>query len=349
MRTVVLLMLVIVLPIVVVGQDAYTFAEKKRDFRIMFYNCENLFDTENDSLINDEDFLPEGKKHWTPDKYWEKQKKKSKVIAAAGGWQFPDLVGLCEIENRKVLNDLIYKTPLSKAEYKIVHYESPDRRGIDVALLYNNKTFKVLFSKAIEVKNPKDPKSKTRDILYTKGLLKNNDTLHVFVNHWPSRWGGQMESEYKRVNAAQTLRKVTDSIQRSNALANIVIVGDFNDEPENKSMKETLGAKEVGERADDNALVNVSWSFQKETGRGSHKYHGVWGMLDQCVVSGALFGNNTSTKTSMVDFTVFNAPFLLEEDDRYLGEQPSRTYRGMRYHAGYSDHLPIILDLHFMK
>ncbi len=171
-------------------------------YKIMFYNVENLFDTYDDSLINDEEFLPEGDRFWNNHKYYSKLNNIYKVIVAVGGWQPPAIIGLCEIENRTVLNDLVNNTPLVKFEYQIIHKESPDRRGIDVGLLYRKELFQPISYEAIPINFPNNPESKTRDILYVKGIAEKSDTLNIFINHWPSRWGGQLESEDRRLFVA---------------------------------------------------------------------------------------------------------------------------------------------------
>lgn len=316
--------------------------EKPRFMRLMFYNCENFFDTENDSLKNDEEFLPDGKKYWTKKRYYTKINQICKVITAVGAWQTPDIVGLCEVENRKALNDLIYKTPLYKKGYKVLHKESPDNRGIDVAMLYNPKTFKPLKTEFIEVMFGNRP---TRDILYTQGITATNDTLHVFINHWTSRWGGQLETEEKRMFTASLIRKKVDYILQEQPNAYIFITGDLNDEPEDKSVTENLKALHNLENPKPNQLYNLSYTLQHKFNLGSHKYHGKWGILDQIIVSGSLLINTNSISTSVENAHVFNADFLLENDEAYLGKKPFRTYSGYRYLGGYSDHLPVFLDL----
>ena len=203
----------------------------RSDYRILFYNVENLFDTTHDSLKNDAEFLPQGKKYWTWKKYQDKCSKIGKIIMAVGGWELPEIVGLCEIENKKTLNGILYSTSLKKANYKIIHKESPDHRGIDVALLYQADRFFPIDTAFLELIYTKSNYSTTREILYVKGVTHTDDTLHLFVNHWPSRWGGQLESEHKRISAALLLRKKVDSIFINNNKAKIIIMGDFNDYP----------------------------------------------------------------------------------------------------------------------
>lgn len=313
--------------------------------RIMFYNVENLFDTENDSLKNDEEFLPNGMKFWTPKRYYTKLNQIATTVVSLGGWLPPQIIGLCEIENRKVLDDLCKKTGLKNFNYRIVHKESPDRRGIDVALLYQKSWFKPISYKAIEVKFPFNPGSTTRDILYVKGFTRNKDTLHLFVNHWPSRWGGQMETEQKRMQAASTLKASVDSIFAQHHKAKIVIMGDFNDYPENKSLKETLNANVDFKAIENNKLYNLSAFIQQTKKIGTHKHQADWGVLDQIIVSGALLNAQFGLKTNKEQVGIFFADFLLVDDETYTGKKSYRTYLGYKYLGGYSDHLPVFLDL----
>lgn len=326
------------------------FAQQNTDsYKILFYNVENLFDTVDDSLKNDEEFLPEGERFWNKYKYYTKLNNIYKVIIAVGGWNPPAIVGLCEIENGKVINDLVNNTPLNKFEYKIIHEESPDRRGIDVGLLYRKELFHPISHEAIPINFPNKPESKTRDILYVKGIANKIDTLNIFINHWPSRWGGQLESEERRIFVASVLKAKTDSIFNSNPKSNIIITGDFNDYPNNKSIKNILNALQNFEKIENNQLYNLSSNLNKSTNIGTHKYQGEWGVLDQVIVSGHLLNNQNKVFTSLNDIKIFNADFLLEPDEGYYGFKPKRTFIGYKYNAGFSDHLPTYLILNFNK
>jgi predicted extracellular nuclease len=315
----------------------------------MFYNVENLFDTFNDSLINDEEFLPQGNRFWNKYKYYSKLNNIYKVIIAVGEWNPPAIIGLCEIENKKVISDLVNNTPLVKFEYKIIHQESPDRRGIDVALLYRDELFSPIYHEAIPINFPGKPESKTRDILYVKGIVKNTDTLDIFINHWPSRWGGQLESEERRVFVASVLKAKVDSIFKSNPKSNIVITGDFNDYPENKSINNILNASQDFDQITENILLNLSSIIPNSKNIGTNKYQGEWGVLDQFIVSGNLLNKGNKMYTSINDIHIFNPDFLLEPDEAYFGYKPKRTYVGYKYNGGFSDHLPIYLILNFNK
>lgn len=315
----------------------------KDSLRIMFYNVENLFDPFDDSLTSDEEFTETGERHWTWYKFQDKLSHVYKTILAAGNPFPPSIIGLCEIENRFVLNQLVYETALSKFDYRIVHEESPDRRGIDVALIFNPKKFELISHKAITVSFPFAPESTTRDILYVKGKVFGEDTIHVFVNHWPSRWGGQMATDPKRQYVAELLKKHTDSLFLTEDDPNIIIMGDFNDEPFDKSIKSHLQALDL---SDSSNLVNLMLPLISNENAGTHKYQSNWGILDQFIVSKFLLLPQHSLHISPNKAHIFNASFLIEKDEKYLGFKPNRTFIGYKYHGGFSDHLPILLDIY---
>ncbi len=213
-------------------------------------------------------------------------------------------------------------------------------------MFYRSDYFTPILKKAIEVQWPKSISGgPTRDILYVSGFTNRNDTLHIFVNHWPSRWGGQMETEEKRMYVANLVRKETDSIFRVNSDANIIIMGDLNDYPTDRSVLEKLKAKIEYDDIKPKSLYNLSYYLQNVKNLGTHKYNGQWGVLDQIIVSGGMMDTTSSIFTKLEDAHVFNADFLLEPDDKYPGERVNRTYIGFKYHGGYSDHLPVYLDL----
>jgi len=335
------LILLLSLSFFVKAQDS-----RHSDFKIVFYNFENLFDIVDDTAKWDERFLPDGDKHWTYWKYQSKLKNLAKVITAAGGWQDAALVGACEIENAFVLEELTTKSPLKKLNYKFIHKESPDKRGIDVALLYQEDQFTPISYDHIQINFPNNPRSKTRDILYVKGLAKDKDTLHIFVNHWPSRWGGQMKSEPKRIFVAQTLRKQVDSLFAAIENPNIIIMGDFNDAPTDKSVIEYLKAQPPVKNTEPKQLYNLMYPLSL-THDGTHTYQGHWAVLDHMIVSSALLDKSNKIFTTKESAYPFRADFLLEDDTKFGGTKTNRSYIGFKYHGGYSDHLPVVLDLFF--
>jgi len=314
--------------------------------RLVFYNLENLFDPEDDPEKRDEEFTPQGMRYWNDYRLWGKLQRMSKVLVAVGGWEPADIIGLCEIENRNVLTRLVDQTPLAGINYGIVHKESPDKRGIDVGLLYRKDRFKPISYKAIPVHFPFDPNRTTREILYVQGKVFKKDTLHIFINHWPSRYSGQLESEPSRFQAALTLRQRVDSLFQLNPNANIIITGDFNDEPHDKSLTYKLRAKHHLDTIRSAELYNLSYSLHHDQHLGSHKHQGHWTLIDQFVLSGALLSPNNPITTSLEEAHVYNSSFLLEKDEAFTGQKPFRTYIGMKFHGGYSDHLPIYIDLH---
>lgn len=336
----------------------HDFTDQVRDsagIRIVFYNLENLYDPFNDSLTNDEEFTPEGAKHWNYKRYILKLQYLSRTLVATGGWEPPEIIGVCEVENRNVLYKLIYDTPLSVYGYRIIHHESPDPRGVDVAILYRPDKIATLSESAIPVTFAPDTVSRTRDILYAKLLVMGKDTLHVFVNHWPSRFGGYMQTIEKRARAAATLRTKTDSILASNPLANIVIMGDLNDDPEDESISGILlaGGGEAGggkQEADNGAgLVNLMTGKTISGYTGTLKHGETWHTFDQFIVSVSLHKGLSNLSLAPVQPLIFHAPFLLTEDPGRFGDKLNRTYLGPRYLGGFSDHLPIYLDINMKR
>ena len=304
-----------------------------------FYNVENLFDTIDSKYTIDEAFLPSSEKEWNTKKYKEKLENLAKVIRAFDS-DFPVFLGMAEIENRVVIEDLITKTKLKKGNYGIVHHQSPDKRGIDVGFIYRKEYFKVLENKAIEVAIEGDEDFSTRDILYVKGEMKGNDIVHVFLNHWSSRRAGQKESEYKRVRAATILRGKVDKILAENKNAKIIILGDFNDYPSNKSIYDILRAKDNRKFKNGN-LYNMAYNLDKDD-KGTYNYRGDWGMLDQMIISRGIFNSDKGVEITYKDCKVLKKDWMLYTDKKYKDQKPSKSYGGSNYYGGYSDHLPIL-------
>ena len=320
-------------------------AKVNQAYRVMCYNVENLFDTFDDSTTRDEEFTPEGERHWTNHKFYDKLNKVYKIIMAVGAWEPPAIIGFCEIENRYVLEKLIYDTPLSKFDYQIIHYESPDRRGIDVGMIYRRELFEPFHQQAIAVTFADDMSYKTRDILYVKGLIGDSKIIHLFINHWPSRYGGYLATVSRRRQAANVLKHCTDSILNVNPNAAIIIMGDFNDDPEDESISKVIGAKAPGDTILKNSYYNLSLSPQNNWNFGTLKYRESWNHFDQLMVSGNLLNYTKDLFIDKTGMQIFHADFLLEADEKYLGLKPYRTFTGFKYNGGYSDHLPIYFDL----
>lgn len=350
-RAILLYALITGLPLIGEAQEeAYYLASQNFDdgprendrFRIVFYNVENLFDYFDDSTTMDEEFLPLGTRYWTKARYQEKQNHLAKALMATGGWEPPALIGLCEVENRYVLNSLTQFTALKAAGYEIIHQDSPDKRGIDVAAIYRPDMFKLLDYEYYPLSFPFDSLSTTRDILHVIGRLPNEDTLHFFVNHWPSKFGGEFETAPKRMHAAKFLKHKVDSVLSTNSKAAIIITGDFNDEPDEASVVEGLAVQlEMGEPHNTD-LYNLMYPIRFNT--GTHSFQNRWSILDQFIVSGSLLSLSNSTIVYQRAAQIFDMPFLIMEGATGA-TRPFRTYQGPKHLGGFSDHLPILLDL----
>lgn len=313
-------------------------------FTIISYNVENLFDTINNPLKEDDEFLPTSKKEWNSDRYKKKINDLALVLKSINNNELPELVGLIEVENRKVVEDLISSTHLKNGDYGIVHEESPDARGIDVALIYRKSEFQYLEHQKITVKFDFEPETTTRDILFVKGKLSNNENLFVFVNHWSSRRDGQEASEPKRVHAASLLKAKVDSIFKKEKNAKVVIMGDFNDEPVNKSLSETLNAKAKQQNQKNNGLYNLMYD-KDLLGLGTYNYHGNWNMLDNIIVSTSLMNANAGYRISSDGGQIYSNRWMLYDNVKTGEFTPNKTYGGSNYYGGVSDHLPVFVIL----
>lgn len=303
---------------------------------LLFYNVENLFDTQDDPRTADEEFTPAGKKMWTEERYQNKLLNLGKVIASANDCM-PDIIGLCEVENRKVLGDLIASPHFEKTNYSILHQDSPDGRGIDVALIYDPSRIQLEEAGYIQSTLPSGDRPNTRLILHARGTF-NGSPFHVFVNHWPSRYGGQEKSEPNRLTVAYNLRQAINAVMSAEPDAQIVLMGDFNDYPNNKSLTDVLSAGRKGEKL----LTNLMWE-QHKRGEGSYYYRGEWGALDQFIVSQNLLdGEGAEVDQSSVIFV--RHEWMMYTDSTGVAF-PNRTYGGPNYYGGFSDHLPIFMTI----
>lgn len=317
-----------------------TSLDSRKPIEVVFYNVENLFDTAEDSTVWDDEFLPDSAKDWTQERYRKKLVDLAKVLTAISEDDLPEVVGVCEVENRQVVEDLFKTDSLGKTKFNIIHEDSPDKRGIDVALAYNSEVLSELHHEKIRYAFAFEPETTTRDILYAK-LLSGSDTLHFFVNHWPSRRGGQEASEPKRLKAATMLRTKIDSILLKDKNAKIIAMGDFNDYPNNRSMTEIMNC----EPGANQRLTNLTYNFH-ESGLGTYNYKGEWGMLDQFIVSDGLLYSENGFATSDSSATIMKEDWQLYFPENGGEPSPSRTYGGPNYYGGYSDHLPIRLTLY---
>lgn len=306
--------------------------ENQEQYSILFYNVENLFDCLNDSTKQDDEFLPDGEKSWSKSRMYNKIAGLSKTILSCNAWQAPELIGLCEVENRWVIQQLIYNTGLSGLNYQLVHFESDDKRGIDVALLYRKNSFTPLHSGPIKLSKAAEDFF-TRDALYVKGII-HSDTVHLFVNHWPSKRGGSLESESKRARVAQQIIAFTDSIHTVNPNAKLILVGDFNTEYDNSVLQNLCVSAAISSKLNINEIRNNRIG-------GTYKYQGQWSIIDHILVSNTWLQDNRY----VFDHKIVELPFLLEADPTYSGVKPKRTYAGPRYIGGISDHLPVLLSV----
>ena len=325
-------------------QIVISFAAKGQEsesLRVAFWNFENFFDPFVDSTRVYNEFTENGSQHWTTSRFYKKRNNLYKAILSISENEPLAILGIAEIENQYVLNMLFNKTPLKTYNYRIIHYESSDKRGIDVAMVYCLDKLQLLHSEPIKLINPNNPTNpiiKTRDILYAKFSDRHNDTLHIFVNHWPSRYGGERETIKLRKLAAKTLKHKVDSIvSKHYTTPKIIIMGDFNDTPEDPSIKDILCAGD--------ALVNLFADEKKLGFEGTLKHQYTWQIFDQIIVTNSLLYKETGLVYKKNSATIFHADFLFEKDESFGGVRLFRTYVGPKYYGGYSDHLPVYIDL----
>jgi hypothetical protein len=321
-------------------------AQEEDTLYVAFWNLQNLFDTVDDPEKNDESFLPDGDMEFTPERLDKQMYNLSRVIHSMNSGNGPDLLGVCEVENQAVLSSIVNKF-LPELDYKIAYLESPDNRGIDNGLLYKADKFKLLNLQADTVYLSDG--WPTRLIIGVNLLTKSDEKITVFINHWPSRSGGQEESEPNRIAAAQTLRGAVDRIFNKDVNAKIIAIGDFNDEPVNISVLETLNAYPLKcdtdtiymEFEEETAceLYNISYSAF-ESGLGTYKYKDDWNMFDQVIVSGSLITSENFFYLCN-SFEIYKPYYIVTQSGQFKGA-PFPTYGGRRYLGGYSDHFPVI-------
>lgn len=339
--------------------------------RVMSYNMENLFDFEHDSLKQDMEFTPEGLRRWTAGRYYRKLDRIAKVILAAGTEEeVPMLVGACEVENERVMDDLTRRSLLRRLGYRYVMTQSQDVRGIDVALLYQPHRFKLLEHRCYSVSLP--DRRPTRDVLHVVGRLANNDTLDVFVLHFPSKSGGAKVTEEYRCHVARSVRHLCDSLCKVRSTPQLLLMGDLNEPVTEPAISQVLAVKSLPSgwkrtieqkfngrplraeayRPDSTAVAAPSSLYslldtdkKEPLFRGSYKYQGKWETIDHLIVNGTLLRKENRLQVVPGSSRVAPLPFLLTKDEKYGGEMPFRTYYGIKHQQGYSDHLPLITDL----
>ena len=310
---------------------------------VVFYNVENLFDTVDDPNTDDDEFTPNGDRKWNSSKYWNKLEHISKTLVAIDEENAPEIIGFCEIENETVISDLVNRSPLRHLDYSYVVTESKDRRGIDVALLYKKRYFRIISSNEIEVDISALNGRATRDILHITGRVATGDTVDIFVCHWPSRLGGAEETNSLRKKAATVLKESITKVYNDRRKPYIIIMGDLNDGSESPAVRDVLSAKPStgAYHYNDRTLVTI---LDKCTD-GSYRYNGEWETYDQFIIS-ASFTNELGC-LSATNARICNFDFLLEEDKKYGGIKPFRNFNGYRYQNGYSDHLPVAFEIEY--
>ena len=330
--------------LIISGQSLKSQENDYKVATVAFYNLENLFDTTDNEGVEDEEYTPDSQKNWNTKKYNNKLKKLSHAISKIGKDLSPippTILGVSEIENKGVLEDLIQQPELESHNYGIVHYNSPDDRGIDVGLLYQKEHFTVTNSTSTPVKVEDEEDFKTRDQLVVSGVM-DNERMHFIVNHWPSRYGGEKRSRPFRIAAAKVCRSLVDSLIELEDDPKIIVMGDFNDDPIDKSVKKYLNTTGKKGKADKETLYNPMYSMF-EKGLGTLAYRDQWNLFDQLIVSKA-FIDKKKDSYRLYKTNIFNKDFLIRDEGKYKG-YPKRTHAGGIYLNGYSDHLPVYLYL----
>ncbi len=310
-----------------------------QETRVLFYNVENLFHPSDDpKRTSDDPYTPDGEHEWNRYRYQKKLNALFKTIAAIGKGRTPAIMGFAELEERRVLEDLIRRTPLDNETLCILQYPSPDHRGMDVGMIYSSKRFKPLYVERLQVNLEKEGASPTREMLYVKGRSFQDELLHLFVAHWPSRWGGRARSEWKRMEAARRLKKELDSIEKQDPNAAILIMGDLNDTPRNRSIRKLLEAKECRNK-EEHGWCDLMAGKEK----GSYFHKGNWSYLDHFIAAGRMCDPRKASPLELSEAKVHDLYWLTKER-RGQGQEeevPHRTFSGPAYIGGVSDHLPI--------
>ena len=319
-----------------------------KPYKIVFYNLENFFDTVNDPEVLDDEFTPEGPKKWTQDKYDKKLHNMERVFfdIAAINKDYPVVIGVSEVENRNVLEDIVAAPKLAPANYRIVHHDSPEARGVDVAFFYRADVFKLEGEKAIRTLIPSLPNFKTRDILTMWGKIDGEDFLFM-VGHWPSRLGGKEASEYKRIAVGEQMRSIADSVKQIRPDVKVVLMGDFNDDPTDPSITQGLGAK-LKVKELQKGDYYAPYASMLKAGYGTLAYGDAWNIFDNIVVTENLV-NDTTDKLKIQKApgskfygNIFKRHYMVQKEGQYKG-YPLRTYVGNNFQGGYSDHFPVYI------
>lgn len=314
---------------------------RERSFTVVSYNVENLFDTLNSPQFDDDDFTPSGSKNWTSLRYEKKLEDLSRVILSIPGNELPAIIGLAEVENRRVLEDLIGTRGLRSGGYEFVHEKGVDPRGIGCAMLYRPEMFHYAFHEYIPIEDTVDPGYLYRGILHVGGTGPDGSSLHLYVNHWKSRSGVQQETERQRMVTALTLRRHLDSLLSMEPGIKVILMGDFNDEPTNRSIIRGLSAANKRRNAEPGELYNLFYDLHNSNGEGTYNYRGTWNMLDQVMISYNLVNQEQGLTTPYEGGHILREDWMMFDSEQYGEKLPSATYGGPRYYGGPSDHLPV--------
>lgn len=320
----------------------------QRPYKAMFYNLENFFDTINDPEVLDDEFTPEGPKRWNAAKYHRKLANVERVLfdVAATDKLFPAVIGFSEVENRSVLEDIVSAPKLASADYRIVHYDSPEARGVDVAFLYRPAVFRLEGSYPVRTVVPQLPNFRTRDILTMWGVI-DGDPFFFMVAHWPSRLGGRDASEFKRIAVGEQMRRIADSVLHRNPATRIVAMGDFNDDPSDPSIADGLGARARVRELDPGDFFDPFAEMHK-AGLGTLAYGDAWNLFDNIVVSENMVTDSAGgfrlekAPGSKYYGAIFRRPYMIQQQGQFRG-YPLRTYVGNNFQGGYSDHFPVYI------
>ncbi len=319
-------------------------AQTQKPITVAFYNCENFFDTKDDPDKDDNEYLPNAPTKWDEKKYMNKLGKVAQVLdSTVAGVELPALAGLVEIENKEVLEDLVSKSQFNQKGYSVLCTTGNDDRSIDVGLIYDRAIFQLVDSKEINVTSPDIKDYKTRNVLFVTLKTTAGELFYVFVNHWPSRRDGEFESEPKRLYAAAQVRKKVDELQKKDSKAKIIIMGDFNDHPDNQSVEKILKASDKPSKKGD--LYNAYQTLDREK-QGTHYFNNIWRCLDQIIVSQGFINAKKGYKFNPKNAFILKKDFVLFKNNKTGEVRPNRTYGAEnKYYNGYSDHLSIYITL----
>ncbi len=330
--------LILLLCLLLQGVRAQT---NENTFVVMSYNVENLFDTFDDPVTDDDEFTPEGVKKWTDDRYKNKLDKLTQVILSIPGKEMPAIIGLAEVENRNVLEDLVGNKGIRKGKYEIIHEDGRDPRGIECAMLYRPDLFKYKSHEYIPVEDPTNPDYLYRGILHVQGKALDGSSLHIFMNHWKSRSEGIRETEKQRMFTAITLRKQLDILLSQGSDNKVIVMGDFNDEPTNTSILTGLSASGKRKNINMGDHYNLFYDRHNLENQGTYSYKGQWNMLDQVIISYNLLNQAKGLSTNFDGGKIIKEEWMLYKSEKYGEMLPSSTYGGPEYFGGPADHLPV--------